>query len=232
MKTKNKTPQKALKKTKKLKYRVFELEIPKKYYPRVKGNKTNEYLLKNREILMKLHDLELDLEMLLGSIKNRKEILFSEKRRKIKRPTNLGLVSDLKKEISFFSYEYENYCLRVYIYRETIVNFISAFFGIEKNKKIYYLMDDTLIKELKIDKPLKFFIVKGVLKDIIEYRNKLTHKAEIKKGNEGKEIGRIIKDYEEKVKLVNSSLTRIKKINDDIAKKICVYKECEKNVKK
>ena len=211
---------KALKR-KKVSFGVFELEIPKKYYPKTKNNKTKEYADKVREMMIKLHNIEIDLEFCLMNIKDYKKILDS--RRKAERPINTNYEYNLIIKIRNFNDDYENYSLRVYIYRETIWNFIANFLNI-KNDKFFNFLNDSKIRDLKLDKTLSLFD-KNELGNIIRFRNKITHKLPEKGSKRDKAISDLIKRYENDIKIINKSLLDIIKINKNIVMILNNYKE-------
>ena len=202
------------------KFRVFELKIPKQYYPKRRGNKSKEFAQKTEDVIKKLHDIELDLEFHLMNIKNSKKILFSKKR--VDRPMNLRYLYNLNKEIEELDHEYENYCLRVYIYRETIWKFMANFLDI-KERYFSGFLEDSKTRKMGLDRILAPFGDNGDLKDIILYRNRITHKFEEKNLQE-KKMEELFKKLDNDTKRVNRSLNKIIKIHKNVAEKIIAYK--------
>ena len=119
------------KKINKNKWGIFEIEIEKKYFPKTKGNKAKLYAKQIAYDMEKLHDVEIKLDINLFSSVGYKEILM--KRIKNKKPVSFLTRISLNKEIELFDYEYHNYCMRVYNYRETLRSFISEFLEIRQD---------------------------------------------------------------------------------------------------
>lgn len=208
-------------KAKKRLFKVFELEIPKKYYPKVTNNKTKEYANKARDIMLKLHDIETDLELCLMNIKDYKKIIDS--RHKAKRPISYDSRHSLYMKIRKFNDEYENYCLRIYIYRETIWHFLADFLDV-KNEGFFSFLKDSKIRDLKLDKVLSLFD-KNELKEVIGFRNKITHKLPQTDLEKDKGLSDLIKKFDNDVKIVNKSLLKILKINQKIVLILNNFKE-------
>ena len=193
----------------------------------MKNNKAKAYASKVRDIIIKLHDIEIDLEFCLMNIKNYRKILESRKR--AKRPINFTYASELNGKIRKFNDEYENYCLRVYIYRETIWNFIASFLDI-KDETFFNFLKDSKVRDLKLDKVLASFDERE-LKGIIEFRNKITHKLPQIDSRESKAFSELIKKFDNDIKIVNKSLLKILKINQKIVLILNNFKEenCKAN---
>lgn len=205
---------------KRVKFSVFELKIPKQHYPKKQGNKSKEFAKKARKEIGKLHDIELGIEFILMNIKNSKSILFSKKRSN--RPMNKIAVNKFIVDIDTFEYEYENYCFRVYIYRETIWQFIAQFLDI-KNNNFFNFLKDSKIRDIGLDKILYRFEKTKDLKDVISSRNRTIHK--LTDSIEEKKLDDLLKKFDLDKKLVNRSLDKIIKINKDITEKINEYKK-------
>lgn len=201
------------------KFLVFEFNIDKKYFPKTKGNNSKDYNKKQSNILKQLHDLELELIFSELKIKNLFSVLFNKKRND--RPTNMFYLYELNKEINNFNTSYENYCLRVFIYREIISSFISCFLKLEVDK-YWDVKKDSRVRDLKINSIMNRFDT-GDLKEMINFRNKLTHKIEFsnekrKKDEDKKDF--LLKDLKNKNSKIKKSLNNILKIKRDIEKQI------------
>lgn len=200
-------------KIKETSFDVFELEIPKKYYPKIKNNKSKAYATKVKDMITKLHNLEMNLEFCLLNIRDYKKIL--DKRYKSERPVSLAYINDLNRKTREFHDEYENYCLRVFIYRETIWHFVAAFLDVKNDNFFFSFLKDSKIRELKLDKILYLFD-EGELKKIIALRNKITHKIPEINQSKKRALDDLIKRFEQNVKLVNKTLSDMIKINKKI----------------
>lgn len=206
-------------KAKPVRFGVFELRIPKLHFPKRKNNQAKAYALKTRDVLEKLHDIELDLEFHLSNIRNAKSILFS-KRRATSRPTNLRYLRNLTAEVEKFDNEYQNYCLWVYVYRETIWHFIAEFLDI-KYGKFFDFVKDSKIRDTGISGVLESFDKKASpLKDVIDARHRLTHKLSTEKNVREKAIDDIIKRFSLDLRRVNRSLDKIIEIHQRVGERI------------
>jgi hypothetical protein len=219
-KSKNKTVKTKPKKVLKDKFLVFEFNIDKKYFPKKKGNNSKAYNKKQSIILRQLHDLELELIFSELKIQNIFKVIF-DKKRQDSRPLNTSYLTDLNREILKFNTSYENYCLRVFIYREIISSFISCFLKLEVDK-YWDVMKDSKIRDYKIYPVMNRFD-SGNLKEMISYRNKLTHKIEFsdeKKNKEEDKKMELLKDLKSKNFKIKKSLNDILKIKKDLEKQI------------
>lgn len=201
------------------KFSVFEFKIDKKYFPKNRGNHAFDHGKKQSNILRQLHDLELELIFSELKIKNIFDVLFGKTRKE--RPTNMLYIHDLNREISEFNTKYDNYCLRIFIYREIISTFTSEFLKLEVDK-YWDVMRDSKVVSLKISNLLKKFD-SGVLKDVISYRNKLTHKIEFSTEKQKKEQSKkevLLKELAQKNQNVKKSLNEILKIKLELEKKL------------
>ncbi len=203
----------------KKKFPVFEFAIDKKYFPKNKGNLSKEYNKKQANILLQLHDLELELIFSELKIKNIFSVLFGKKRKN--RPMNMFYIQELNEDISRFNTGYENYCLRLFIYREIISSFVARFLKIQQTN-FWEIIKDSKISELRIDKCLEKFD-KGILKELIGYRHKITHKIEFssekqKKNSDKKE--QLLEDLKTKNQKIKKSLNEILKIKKKIEQQV------------
>lgn len=206
-------------KTKPIRFGVFELRIPKSHFPKRKNNQAKAFALKTGGVLEKLHDIELDLEFHLSNIRNAKSILFSKRRAK-SRPANLRYLRNLTAEVEKFDYEYENYCLRAYVYRETIWHFVAEFLNI-KYGKFFDFLKDSKIRDTGISGVLESFDKKdSPLKEVIDARHRLTHKLSGEKNVREKTIDDIIKRFSLDLRRVNKSLDKIIEVHKKIAERI------------
>lgn len=219
MKSKAKNQKNNKKKSQKKKFPVFEFEVDKRYFPKNKGNQAREYNKKQANLLLQLHDLELELIFSELRIKNIFSVLFSKNRKS--RPMNMFYIQELNKEVSKFNTGYENYCLRLFIYREIISSFIVKLLKI-KHTKFWEIIKDSKIVELKIDGCLKKFD-SGILKELIAYRNKITHKIEFstdkQKSTEDKKT-LLLRDLNKKNQNIKKSLNEILKVKKKIEQQI------------
>lgn len=201
------------------KFPVFEFAIDRKYYPKNQGNLAREYNKKQANILWQLHDLELELVFAELRIRNIFIVIFSKQRKN--RPLNMFYIQELNRAISCFNNDYENYCLRLFIYREIIGSFVANFLKL-KQEKFWDILDDSKIIELKIDSTLRKFD-SGVLKELISYRHKITHKIQFsnEKGrNNGNKKEMLLSDIRKKNKDTKCSLNEILKVKKNVEQRI------------
>ena len=204
-------------KDKEKKFHPFEVKISKNRFPKRKGNKSRLYAKKVNDDIVKLHDLEMNLIILYESIRSYKRIL--DKRARQKRPTSFITRMTYLKEIDSFDVEYENFCMRLYNFRETLRNFISEFLSV-KAYGYQNFLDDSKIRELRIDCIFKKF-GKNNLGKILGDRKNITHR--ITKGFESEDNKKISVKLEQQkgnLNYVTKSVMEILKIKDIVCDKI------------
>lgn len=197
------------------KFHIFEIKIEKNYFPKRKGNKSKSYSNKIVVDLVKLHDLEIKMNILSENNLTYKKIF--DKRSKQKRPISFSSRRSLFENIENFDLEYEVFSMRLYNYRETLRNFISEFLDI-KAFNIKDFLEDSKIRELQLNKDFEKFN-KGDIKDLINFRKDITHKHI--------DLEKPISNLKEKLDIqknrsnkVTSCVVSLLKIQDSISKKL------------
>lgn len=196
------------------KFHIFEIKIEKNHFPKRKGNKAKSYANKIVFDLIKLHDLEIKLNILSENNLTFKKIF--DKRSKQKRPISLTSRRDLFKGIEEFDTEYEVFSMRLYNYRETLRNFVSEFLDI-KSYSIKDFLEDSRIRNSGLFKEFEKFN-KGDIKDLMNFRKDITHKhVDPDKISNLKEK---LDTQKNKSNKVTNCVISLLKIQDSISKKI------------
>ena len=178
-------------------------KIPKKYFPRHKGNECKEYV---QEIRRSFTSLKYNLRCLQYSSSIS---LFN-----ITSITSKTLLTPKKRDVfdsvEEFVYHYENFCNRVFSNREKTYQFINSFYNLGIPKK------EVGLNKLKIalsSKPglislLSKFENKSLIIKTIEERNRLTHNLYFNETNrflqptpnESKDFEKFIKNWASQIK--------------------------------
>ncbi|MFA5047849.1 MAG: hypothetical protein WC516_02280 [Patescibacteria group bacterium] len=197
-------------------FHPFDIKISRNIFPKRKGNKSRLYAKKINDDISKLHDSEMNLIILNESIKSYKKIF--DKRAKQKRPTSFISRITYLKEIDSFDVEYENFCMRLYNFRETLRNFISEFLGI-KAYGYNNFKDDSKIRELGVDKIFRKF-EKNNIGQVLNDRKNITHRITKDFEDENKKITSKLSQQKENLDNVTKSVIGILKIKDTVCNKI------------
>jgi hypothetical protein len=114
-----------------------------------------------------------------------------------------------------FTYEYENFCHRVYSYREKLVQFINAALPVgfsEKEAKINNLCTNPEVKRAKLNSALESFNESGMtLCKIIAERNSFTHNIYY-----GKDFNRLLQPRTENMETEKQFRTWCKRWREEI----------------
>jgi len=144
-----------------------------------------------------------------------------------------------------FVYHYENFCFRLFAFREKVLKFINATLpvGFEKDKdvKIQFMIVNPVVKQARLVSLIQEFDNKKDLGKVVEDRNSLTHKLYY-----GKEFDHYLrpkniepknpkdfkqwcidwgKEISDRAKLTEKSMYAISKMNHDLTSKIIDYKD-------
>jgi len=145
-------------------------DLPKKYFPR--STKAKEYLKDlirtHSDIIYTNRKVQYSAQICSFNIK-----CISSKNDFIPSPP------EVFREIQEFKYHYENYCFRLYVYREKMIQFINAFMpiGYEDNEiRIKHLLINPVIKQAGLLFIFRKFKENTYLSNVIASREKLTHK--------------------------------------------------------
>lgn len=229
-------PQRSSKKKRALKPKehVHIWDIPQKYFPR--KTKAKEY---TQELLRTTRDLHYTNRQVQYSAQicafNIKTIIHSDFQND---PT------EVFGKIREFAYHYENYCYRVYTYREKILQFVNAILPVgytDKEVRIQHLLINPIISQAGILVALKKFKKNTPMSTIIGDRTKLTHRLYYEDGFDNyfrpkapeirneKNFSRWVKDWGKQIasraQLANKCTKLTSDINNQLAQKIMVYKD-------
>jgi len=150
--------------------------------------------------------------------------------------------------VEAFVYHYENYCFRVYAFREKLLQFLNSVLQIgydEREVAIKHIIINPVIRVAKVLPLLETFNKpKGVLKKLIKDRNSLTHKLYY--GKDFDYLLRPTKDIDphhfkewcgdwksqivSRAKEINKAERLISEMNNHLAQKIIDYKDSLKTV--
>lgn len=153
---------------------------------------------------------------------------------------------DVFREIGEFVYHYENYCFRLYVYREKLLQFINAVLpvGYKDNQvRIEHILINPIVKQSGLLPLLEKFKTNGVLSKVINDRKDLTHRlyygqkfdhyfrpktAEKLKSKKPEEVKKWFKEWLSQITTratnTNNCERVISTINNSIAQKIIDYK--------
>lgn len=151
---------------------------------------------------------------------------------------------DVFNEIEKFVYHYENYCYRLYTYREKLLQFLNAILPIgyrEKDVRITHILINPVINQAGILPLIEAFGKNTSLNRVINDRTKLTHRLYYLKeidyslrpmGKYSDKPDEYIKWYDDwrrefmsRAKLANDCTAKVSQINNSIAQKIIDYKD-------
>ncbi|MFA5349122.1 MAG: Cthe_2314 family HEPN domain-containing protein [Candidatus Paceibacterota bacterium] len=214
---------------------LYIQEIPAKYFP--KNTKSKEY---KTELIRMMNNLRYTNEKIQYSAQICIFNITSITRKKGFHPS----IAESFRLLEEFVYHYENFCFRIFAFREKILKFINAILpvGFEKDKdvKIQFMMVNPVVKNAGLLPIIQEFAGKKNLKKLIEDRHSLTHMLYY-----GKEFDHYLrpKNIEPKneqefkqwcinwkaevvnrAKLAQSSMNIISKMNMDLANRVVRYK--------
>jgi len=153
---------------------------------------------------------------------------------------------DVFAKLEEFVYHYENYCYRLYTYREKLLQFVNAVLPVgyqDREVRIRFVLINPIVKQAGILQLLALFKKNASLSKVIEERTQLTHRlyywkdvdtylrpmTEIKKD---KELLKWYDDWKKEVSsraiLTNKCSKLVSQINNTLAQKIVDYKEATK----
>ncbi|MCH7883541.1 hypothetical protein IIA95_03970 [Patescibacteria group bacterium] len=161
---------KTTKKTSKI--HVHISDIPRKYFPRTKGNKSKEHL---SELLRTMRDL-----IYTNNCVQYSGQVCSFNVRSI--PTSGGFdpqPEEVFRLMQEFVYHYENYCFRIFAFRERLFGFTNEILElgyVERDTTIKNLKIHPVVRQAKLLTILDKFNDQNNLGKIIKDRHSLTHK--------------------------------------------------------
>jgi len=143
-----------------------------------------------------------------------------------------------------FVYHYENFCFRLFAFREKVLKFINAILPVgfvrDRDVKVQFMIINPVVKQAKLVSLIQEFDNKKDLGKIIDDRHSLTHKLYY-----GKEFDHYLrpknietknlKDFKQwclkwgkeildRAKITEKSMYTISKMNHDLTSKIINYK--------
>lgn len=231
-------------KTKQSKHRVVKKhihiqDIPLKYFPKTKNNKSKEY----RDELVR---------MMISLQKTNQNVQYSAQISifNIKSITQkFGFVPssiEVFRAIEDFVYHYENYCYRGFVIREKLLQFINAILPVgykDRNVRIEHMVVNPIIKQSKLLSIIEKFKNDKSLNCIVRDRHLLTHRLyyggsfdhylrpkdnKVLKNKKKKEQKKWFNDWkdeiEKRAEMTNKFNWAISRLNHEIAPKIITYK--------
>lgn len=215
-------------------------EIPLKYFPKNKGNKSREYREEITRMMSNLRStnqkVQYSAQICMFNIKS-----ITQKN---------GFVPsqpEVFRALEDFVYHYENYCYRSFAFREKLLQFINAILPVgyqEKDVKIQHFIVNPIIKQAKLISIIEKFSKDKDLKEVVGDRHSLTHRlyygesfdhylrpkentpSKNKSEKERKKWFNGWKDEVEKRANMTNKFTRaISGLNHQIAPKIIAYKD-------
>jgi len=214
-------------------------ELPKRYFPR--NTKAKEYL---RDLIRTTSDLgyvnqkiQYDAQVCAFNIKS-----ITQKSGFDPDPP------EVFREIKEFVYHYENYCFRLYAYREKLLQFINAILpvGYKDNEvRIRHILINPIVKQAGLLLLLGKFKKDTVLSRVINDRTELTHRLyygkkfdhyfrpkteeDMEKPEKFRKwCGEWKKGITSRAKRINKCERIISNINNSIAQKVIDYKNSVK----
>lgn len=230
-----------MRKGKATKRHVHIQDIPLKYFPKAKGNKSREYKSELIRMIISLRKTNQNVQYSAQvSIFNIKSI--TQKSGFVPSPP------EVFKAIEDFVYHYENYCYRAFAFREKFLHFVNSILpvGYPDNQRnlIQHLIYNPIIKQAKLLSIVKRFDTNEAVKKVLEDRNSLTHRLyygdtfdhflrpkdetplKSKKDAEQKKwFNNWKEEIEKRAKMTNNFMRAISKINHDTGSKIMGYKD-------
>jgi len=211
-------------------------ELPAKYFPR--NTKAKDY---RNELARMMNNLRYTNEKIQYSAQL---CVFTIKCITRKRGFKPSLPESFRL-VEEFVYHYENFCFRLFVFREKVLKFINAVLpvGFEKDRdvKIQFMLVNPVVKQAKLVSLIREFDNKKDLGKVIEDRHSLTHKLYYGKtfdhylrpknieSKKVKDFKQWCKDWERKIsnraKLTEKSIYVISKMNHDITSKIIKYRD-------
>lgn len=143
-----------------------------------------------------------------------------------------------------FVYHYENYCYRLYAYREKLLQFINAVLPVgytEKQVRISHLLINPTVRQAGLVPSLHKFQKNSSLSRAIGDRNLMTHRLyfgtefdhyfrpKLEKIENETQFKKWCKEWNNhivlKAKLTNECISAVSKLDNEIAEKIINYRE-------
>lgn len=144
-------------------------DIPKKYFPR--NTKSKEYvrdlLLITNSLQYTNRNIQYSAQVSVFNIKSINDLHFVPK------------PDDVFREIELFVYHYENYCFRLYAYREKLMQFINAVLPVgyeDKEVRMRHILINPIVKQAGLIPYFEKFKTNAFLSNVIADRAKLTHR--------------------------------------------------------
>ncbi|MFY9462096.1 MAG: Cthe_2314 family HEPN domain-containing protein [Candidatus Sungiibacteriota bacterium] len=224
------------KKHKKIDRHVHIWEIPKRYFPRnTKAKEYQENLVRITGMLQYTNQrVQYGAQICAFNIKS------------INQKTGFTpSLPEAFRAVEEFVYHYENYCHRLFAYRENLLQFINSILPVgytEKQVRIEHILINPIVRRAKLMGLLEKFSKNTVLSKMIKDRHSLTHRLyygtefdhffrpkvekEIKKPEQFKKwCYDWKKQITERAKQANDSTRATSNINNTIAKRVIDYKE-------
>jgi len=220
-------------------------DIPLRYFPKTKGNKSREYRHELTRMMISLRKtnqyVQYSAQVSIFNIKS-----ITQKSGFVPSPP------EVFRAIEDFVYHYENYCYRAFSFREKLFQFINAILPVGYPEKqrglIKHLVINPVIKQAKLISIIKKFDNDKTLKSVIDDRHSLTHRlyyggsfdhflrptdAALLKSKEESKQKKWFDDWKEEIerraKMTNDFTRAVSKINHNVAPKIIAYKDSLKN---
>ena len=212
-------------------------DIPLKFYPRTKENKSKDYGKEIARIMIDLRNTNKKVQYSAQiCIFNIKSIM-----------QNSGFIPDPPEVFDVlgdFVYHYENYCYRAFNFREKLLQFLNAILPLgyrEKDVRLQHFIINPTIKHTGLLTIIESFDKDQDLKKVVEDRHALTHrlyygssfdhylrpKKQIS-SKSNKDIKKWFNDWKIEVKtradMISKFTQTIYNLNHHIAPKIIAYK--------
>ncbi len=211
-------------------------ELPAKYFPR--NTDAKDY---RNELARMMNNLRYTNEKVQYSAQVCVFIIKSITQKKGFTP----LPSESFRLVTEFVYHYENFCFRLFAFREKILKFINAILpvGFEKDKdvKIQFMIVNPVVKQARLVSLIQEFNNKKNLGKVIKDRHSLTHKLYYNKEidhylrpknaepKNPKDFKKWCIDWKKEIsnraELTQESIYAISKMNHDLTSKIINYRD-------
>jgi len=225
---------------KKDKKHVHIQEIPLKYFPRDRSNRSRAYKDELIRMIISLRKTNQNVQYSAQvSIFNVKSI--------IKKSGFVPSPPEVFRAIEDFVYHYENFCYRAFSFREKYLHFINSILPVgypDNQRELFrHLIYNPIIKQAKLLSVIKRFDTNKILKKILEDRNSLTHRLyygdtfdhflrpkdfSLLKSKKEAEQKKWFKEWkaeiEKRANMTNNFMRTISKIDHDTASRIINYK--------
>ncbi|MDP2647712.1 MAG: Cthe_2314 family HEPN domain-containing protein [Candidatus Yanofskybacteria bacterium] len=235
---------KKLSTTKKVKHNkkhVHMQDIPLRYFPKTKGNKSRAYKDELIRMIISLRktnqNVQYNAQVSIFNIRS-----ITQKSGFVPSPP------EVFRAIEDFVYHYENYCYRAFSFREKYLHFINSVLpvGYPDNQRelIRHLTYNPIIKQAKLLSVVKRFDTNNAIQKVLEDRNSLTHRLYYgdtfdhflrpkdatplkskKEAEQKKWFNNWKEEIEKRANMTNNFMRAISKMDHNTASKIMGYKD-------